>query len=214
MSVAVLLDINVPALRCTKGSYKEFFDYLESHPFLGMVTERTLKVTKKIIKNLRDSDYKKAIYEFERLPTYLEVKNFKHSDTSKPYHEVNGFLFKLLNDNQKSFCIRPAMVCSRYRGLAMEINMNSGTLDEQEKQFLSQKIASSMPQKDDALIIAEAISLKECPIKFIVSEDRHLSQYFVSKEIEKRFEVKCRHPGKILPELRQYEHLFKEKVIL
>ena len=215
MGVVTLLDKNVTINRCTSRKYEELFDYLEDHPFLGMVTERTLDSTRRVIGGkLGGINYKRAISEFNRLPTYLEIRKFRGPEYAGLLHEVNQFFFKILNEHRKSLSIDPGLVSSRYRRLVKEINMNSGIPSEEERCNLGQKIFSSVPEEEDAKIIVEALCLKEYSVKFVASADRHLSEDFVSKEIEKRFEVKCRYPEKILPELEKYEHLFKRKVIL
>lgn len=212
MEVRVLLDHNVIIKYCAKKRHRDFFYYLESHPNLGIIAKKPYEDIKKVIRNReRVHDYENVMSEYYKLPSYIEIKEF-NSEYHKIFPEVREFLFNLVKENQKTFSINLGAVSSRYRGLANEI-CRVQDVSNKERKNLDQKIFHQIPEHEDMRIIAEAISLKS-EHKFIASEDGHFIEPFVSSAIEEKFKIKCRHPNILLHEIKQYEHLFNEKLIL
>jgi hypothetical protein len=205
MKVGVLLDHNVPLGYFLKGNFTEFFYYLESHPGLGIMTNKPYEDLKKVISRNTDRErYKRAMEEYTRLPLYVDIQKSNFSIMEKHFSEVRDFLFKLINEKRSTLPINIETVSYRYRNLANQLNQQHFSLSSEDRRNLNQKLFWKPPENEDIKIIIEAWKLPS-EHKFIASKDRHFIEPIISKAVEDKYGVKCRHPVKLLQELKGYE---------
>jgi hypothetical protein len=210
METKVFLDLNVPFHYCSKGRHEQFFYFLEQHPNLGLISRKSFEILGKFLKKEGCIHYKEALDEYERLPTYLDVRNFSHLELEENFVDVRKFLFDIIQENKKSLPINMGLVSSRYKRLAYEINTRQPSLGNDERNNLKQKVFMEVPEPGDAMLIAQAISVP-AEHKFIASTDKHLIEQTISRAIEEKYKIKSGFPEKILGKC---EHLLKEKAIL
>lgn len=210
MSVKVLLDHNVVINYCAKNRHRDFFYYLESHPNLGAIAKKPYEDIKRVIR--RDTkDYRSSIDQYNKLPSYIELKNYSKR-CNEIFPDIRAFLFNLVRDEEKSFSINLGAVSSRYRALAKDLCVAKDVPNEDREKF-NQKILREVPERDDIMLLSETVCL-DSKHKFIASDDEHFIDPFISKAIEKKYNIKCGNPDEILYEVKKHEHLFIAKLIL
>jgi hypothetical protein len=201
MKKGIMLDYNVILGYCLEGNCRDFFYFLEDHPNLARMTRKVFDNTKHILKrNRRGRKYVGIMAEYEKLPQYVKIQETDHMEKQKAMTDVKQFYESTILESRKKLPININTVSSRYKDLVKQISVSSASLGE--LQYLEQKIAFSNPEIEDKFLLADAI-LMPCEKKYIASNDGHFSDEFISRKIEERFGIICRHPSKILAELRR-----------
>jgi len=205
----ILLDKSVIISNCIgvsnqRNYHAEFFDYLEKHPFLGIMTKCIQRgCQEKLMERFSSNPHiMKRSYSMERLdemPSFIRVENVTFSYFQNKLREVKRFFNELLKNERIERYSTPTSISPRFRGVIKNMYVNH---TDPERKKLDEKALWRMPEEEDMKILAEAICLnyKYDPL-FIASADYHFTGETVSRTIEKRFDIKCAFPTDVLSEL-------------
>jgi len=81
MKYGLLLDLNVLVRHLENiDKISPFFGFLESNPFIATTTRRSVQTLKNFVKKERIGiEYRRAMEELKRLPSYLTIRDFSFS---------------------------------------------------------------------------------------------------------------------------------------
>jgi hypothetical protein len=188
-----------------ESSHTEFFNYLESHPGIGLVSTAVRGATEENIrKRLGGYRYSVAMRELDRLETFLEIKRIPHDISRNNIKLVEEMFANIVKETRVEHLIRPWTSSPRFRGVAEEIYTNQIAM-EPNRHILQKKMFYKPVDRGDKYIIADAIALKEeYEHMLIASSDEHLIDSFISKSIKDAFGIECGPAPKVLSKLREY----------
>lgn len=221
LECGVLLDNSVIIHYClfptnAKSPTYNFFNYLEGHLELGLVTRETKKSTertlKRVVRKFSKTKSFKAIETFYRVETFLKTETVSHSESEENLREVEE-LFRNIFKIRGEHLIRPWTVPSRFVNLAREMYLGQAA-KESHREILQKKIFYKPIEREDIMTITAAVTLKEkYNNMFLASLDAHIIDDLISSSIKDELGVTCGLPNDILPQIKEYEDLFKRKLI-
>ena len=190
MKYGLLLDLNVLVRRLENiDKISPFFDFLESNPFIATTTRRSVQTLKNFVKKERRGiEYRRAMEELKRLPSYLAIRDFSFSQIKDYLPRVKELYESFLKEGGLSFRVSP-----RFRRVM--ISLYPGR----------EKLFYWSPESEDRVLLAIALYMKEEENRnpmFLASYDEHFIGEGISKRIEREFGVVCAIPEDLFPRLK------------
>jgi len=191
VSTGILIDKCVILGECFRriNQESEFFNYLSSNPEIGLITDSIVAGVESNIhkEKMRDSKKTKALREFQGMKKFLKTERIDPSQVNRKIDLVEKFFEEVIKEE---IGYSDRVIPGLYRSPRFH-------LEDYKK--------SLIPEREDKVIIAEGLHLKEkYPNLYLASYDRHFLNEPIPKRIEEQFGIICDLPFNILRKLGRY----------